>query len=179
MTSSQSRSSSWPWKFSSRGNLLNFLDPRGSSVWWIGLCRLLSPSGRPASDSLRPWSSRPWRWWVASSIEMSLRLPDVLSGSASPSEAAGYGVDNLSGRRVVSMWCMATSGLRFWMLIATLLNLSTKVLNDSPFSWRMPTRVMEVRWCGRLVANWVSNFATSVAKLLMELWWRSHRRGFY
>ena len=64
---------------------------------------------------------------------------------------------------------MATSELRFRMLIATLLNLSTKVLNDSPFSWRMPTRAMEVKWCGRLVANWVSNFATSVAKLSMEL----------
>jgi len=24
---------------------------------------------------------------------------------------------------------------------------------DSPFSWRMPTRAMEVRWCGLLVAN--------------------------
>jgi len=55
------------------------------------------------------------------------------------------------------------------MLIVTLLNLSTKVLSDSPFSWRMPTRAMEVRWCGRLFANWVSNFATSVAKLSMEL----------
>ena len=33
----------------------------------------------------------------------------------------------------------------------------------------MPTRAMEVRWCGWLVANCVSNFATSVAKLSMEL----------
>jgi len=55
------------------------------------------------------------------------------------------------------------------MLNATLLNLSTKVLRDSPFSWRMPTRAMEVRWCDRLVANWVSNFVTRVAKLSMEL----------
>jgi len=55
------------------------------------------------------------------------------------------------------------------MFIATLLNLSTKVIKDSPFSWRMPTRAMEVRWCGRLVGNWVSNFATSVTKLSMEL----------
>jgi len=55
------------------------------------------------------------------------------------------------------------------MLIATLLNLSTKVLKDSPFFWRMPTRAMDVRWRGRLVANWVSNFATSEAKLSMEL----------
>jgi len=64
---------------------------------------------------------------------------------------------------------MTTSELKFRMLIATLLNLSTKVLRDSPFSWLMPTRAMDARWCGLLVANWVSNFIMRVAKLSMEL----------
>ena len=67
------------------------------------------------------------------------------------------------------MWCMATFGLRFRMLIVTFPNLLMKVLKDSPFSWRMPTKAMEVRWCDRLVANCVSNMDISVAKLSTEL----------
>lgn len=75
---------------------------------------------------------------------------------------------NGRGRRAVNIWCMATSKLRFRMFITTLLNLLTKVLKESPFSWRIPTRAMEVRWCGWLVANYVSNLDISVMKLSME-----------
>lgn len=38
------------------------------------------------------------------------------------------------GRRVVSMWCIATSGLKFRMLMVTFPNHSMNFLNDSPFS---------------------------------------------
>ena len=133
------------------------------------------------------WLGRPWRSFSSLFFSPLAWLRNSLSSSScmhlaafflSSSRLSAGCLHRLSakgpGRRAVSMWCMAMSGLRFWMLIATLLNLSTKVLKDSPFSWRMPTRAMDVRWCGRLVANWVSNFATSVAKLPMDwvrAWW--------
>ena len=41
-------------------------------------------------------------------------------------------------------------------------------LNDSLFSYRMPTKAMEVRLCGQLVANYVPNLATSVLKQSIE-----------
>ena len=55
------------------------------------------------------------------------------------------------------------------MFITTFPNLSMKVFRDFPFSWRMPTRAMEVRWCGQLVAKYVSNLDISIAKLSQEL----------
>ena len=72
------------------------------------------------------------------------------------------------GRRTVSIWCIATSGLRFRMLMATFSNWSMNFIRDSPFSWRMLTRAMDVRWWGRLVANWTSNLATSISKQSTE-----------
>ena len=116
------------------------------------------------------WPDRPWhsfssfpfsplasnRAWLRNSLSSSSCMNLAALFLSSSKLVADY-IQRLSangpGRKVVSMWCIATSGLRFQMLIATLLNLSTKVLKDSSFSWRMPTRAMEVRWCGRLVAN--------------------------
>jgi len=52
-----------------------------------------------------------------------------------------------------------------------------KVLKDSPFSWQMPTRVIKVRWCGRLVANYVSNLDIGIVKQSTELWTSLHWCG--
>jgi len=75
---------------------------------------------------------------------------------------------NDPGRKDVIMWCMTTYGLKFWMFRAILPNLSMNSLRDSPFSWKMLTRVKKVRWCGWLVTNCVPNFDTSVLKQSME-----------
>jgi len=54
---------------------------------------------------------------------------------------------------VVTMWYITTSGLRFRMSKAILLNLPIKALKDSDFSCRIFTKAIEVRWWGRLVVN--------------------------
>ena len=61
--------------------------------------------------------------------------------------------ENDPGFSAVTMWCIATSGLRFRMSKAILLNLSIKALKDSDFSYRIFNKAIEVRWCGRLVVN--------------------------
>ena len=66
------------------------------------------------------------------------------------------------------MWCITTSGLKFWMFRVTLLNLSMNNLRDSRFSWWMWTRTIEVRCCSRLVVKCVPNLEAKVSKQLME-----------
>jgi len=48
---------------------------------------------------------------------------------------------------VVTMWCRATSKLRFQMFSATFLNLSMKSLSNFSFSYQMFTNVMYIKWC--------------------------------
>jgi len=88
------------------------------------------------------------RAWLRNSFSSFSCMNLVVIFLSSSRLAADY-IQRLStnglGRKVVSIWCMATSTLRFWILITTLLNLPTKVLSDSSFSWRMPTRAKEVR----------------------------------
>ena len=76
--------------------------------------------------------------------------------------------ENGPGRRAVTMWCMVTFGLRFRMFRATLPNFSMNSQRDSPFSWQMPTRAIEVRGCSRLVVNRVPNLDTRVSKQSMN-----------
>ena len=104
------------------------------------------------------WPDRPWRFfsslffsplasaraWLQNSLSSSscIYLTALFLSSSRLSSGCIHKLSTKGpGHRAVSMWCMTTSGLRFRMLIATLLNLSTKVLSDSPFSWPMPT------WC--------------------------------
>jgi len=54
------------------------------------------------------------------------------------------------------------------MFNATLSNLFVKVLKDYVFSCQMFTKVMDVRWCGRLVVNYAPNLVASVSKQSME-----------
>ena len=77
-------------------------------------------------------------------------------------------LENGIGCRAVTMWCMTMSKLRFQMFRVTLLNLSMNSLRDSPFSLRMLTRAIKVRWCCQLVANCVPNLGTKVSKKSME-----------
>jgi len=76
--------------------------------------------------------------------------------------------DKGPGLRAVTMWCMATSRLKLRLLSPNLSNISMKDRKDSIFSYRMFTKVMDMRWCRRLVANCVPNFATSVLKQSIE-----------
>jgi len=48
------------------------------------------------------------------------------------------------------------------------LNLSMKSLNDSPFSCRMLTTKINIKWCDQLVANYVMNLATKVSSQSIE-----------
>jgi len=43
-------------------------------------------------------------------------------------------------------------------------NLSMKVLNGYPFSYRIFTNVIKVKWWGLLMTNWAPNFITKVSK---------------
>ena len=86
---------------------------------------------------------------------------------------------NRSGSMAEIRWCIAISGFKFLIPIHTLLNLSMKVLNDSPFSCLTWRRDMDdVRW-GLLVAYWVINFISNISKLSTEFSGSSvnHPRG--
>jgi len=76
--------------------------------------------------------------------------------------------ENGPGFSAVTMWCIATSGLRFRMSNAVLLNLFMKALKVSDFSCRIFTKAIEVRWCGRLVVNCAPNLVASVSKQSMD-----------
>ena len=69
---------------------------------------------------------------------------------------------------VMTMWCMATPGFKFRMLTATTESFHKSSQRFS-FSCRMLTKVMDVRWCGLLIANWAPNFVTRVSKQFMDL----------
>ena len=109
--------------------------------WLPELSLLLSP--RLADRPWRSFSSFPFsllasaRAWLRKSLSSSnyMYLAALFLSSSKPAVDCMQRLSaNGPGHKVVSMWCMATSGLRFRMLIATLSNLSTKVLKDSPFS---------------------------------------------
>jgi len=58
---------------------------------------------------------------------------------------------------------------RLWTFKDTLLNFSLRVWSDSPFSYHMLASEMDVKWCGRLVVNWVSNLDNSALKQSTKL----------
>ena len=98
-------------------------------------------------------STRAWFWYSRNYSN----CINLVARRLSSSKLVGGCMHKLStkgpDRRAVSIWCIATSGLRFRIPMAIFPNRSMNVLRDSPFSWRMLTSVMDVRWWGRLVAN--------------------------
>ena len=81
-----------------------------------------------------PASELAWLWNSLISSNYMYLAALFLSSSKLPAGCMQRLSTNDPECKVVNIWCMATSGLRFRMLITTLPNLSTKVLKDSPFS---------------------------------------------
>jgi len=70
--------------------------------------------------------------------------------------------------KAVTIWCMATSGLRPLILRATLLSISISNLNNSICSCIMLITNMDIRWCCLLVTICSPNLVTSVSNKSME-----------
>ena len=62
----------------------------------------------------------------------------------------------------IIMWCMATVGSKFQIFNEILLKHSMKVPNGSFVSSWMLTRAIDVKWWGRLVANYMPKQAAKV-----------------
>ena len=72
-------------------------------------------------------------------------------------------------RGAVIKWCMAIAGARFRIVNVTFPKCSMKVRSLSFFSCGILTRATNVRWCGRLVANYVPKWVAKVSNESTEL----------
>jgi len=72
-------------------------------------------------------------------------------------------------RNAVIKWCMTIGGSKFRIFKVIFQKYSMKVRNGSFFSCPVLTRVIKVRWWGRLVANCVPKWAVRVLNESTEL----------
>ena len=128
-------------------------------LWWCSMVCIVK-----IFDHEVPLSILTWFWnSLKSSIYINfgahcLNSSRFLAGFLQRLSANGLGLN------VVIIWYIVTSGLRFQILSATFPKRSIITLNDSPFSYFIFIKAIDVRWCDRLVANWVPNFSTKVSK---------------